>query len=284
MSVVRRLRAAGLVACAIVAGAVPAPALAEHQAFGGIDGRRSVTAATATTTSAAALMAATVTTSATAAAAASPAPAARPAAGRYLAARCGNTSGRVLLTFDDWSYQRPIRMVELAEALRARGVGAMFFPLSQYAAAYRRTAHVDVVALTRARGMYVGNHTYSHRELSRLGPAAVSWQISHGVPSTVLRPPYGSANASVRAVAARLGYRLCLRTVGTTDWAGRSPAAICATVRNQARPGGVVLMHLQTRSWAAVDCIIKGLRSRGLSLCRPAPAPTPARIPNPLYC
>src|SRR5437773_9119225 len=41
--------------------------------------------------------------------------------------RCGNTSGRVLLTFDDWAYGDPYRATRIGAYLQSRNIRAMFF-------------------------------------------------------------------------------------------------------------------------------------------------------------
>src|SRR6266516_2611731 len=48
-------------------------------------------------------------------------------AATYYNSRCGNTSGRVLLTFDDWAYGDPYRATRIGAYLQSRNIRAMFF-------------------------------------------------------------------------------------------------------------------------------------------------------------
>ena len=51
-------------------------------------------------------------------------------------ARCGNTSGRVLLTFDDWAYDDPYRATRIGAYLRSHNIRAAFFLINKYAQSY----------------------------------------------------------------------------------------------------------------------------------------------------
>jgi peptidoglycan/xylan/chitin deacetylase (PgdA/CDA1 family) len=57
-------------------------------------------------------------------------------AATYYNSRCGNTSGRVLLTFDDWAYGDPYRATRIGAHLQSRNIRAAFFLINQYAKNY----------------------------------------------------------------------------------------------------------------------------------------------------
>ena len=57
-------------------------------------------------------------------------------AATYSNARCGNTSGRVLLTFDDWAYGDPYRATRIGAYLRSHNIRAAFFLINKYAQNY----------------------------------------------------------------------------------------------------------------------------------------------------
>jgi peptidoglycan/xylan/chitin deacetylase (PgdA/CDA1 family) len=197
----------------------------------------------------------------------------------YSISRCGNTSRRVLLTFDDWSYRNPRHILDYGRYLHAHHIGAEFFLIGSYARRYPA-----IVRQLRAWGFWVGNHSYSHPDLARLSSAAVRYQVRNGVRSTYLRPPYGAYNARVKSIARQYGYRICTWTVDTRDWAGRSAAQIRAAARSGARPGGVILMHLFTKSYEALPGIVSSIRAKGLRLCRLPSHPATAMVPYPLPC
>ena len=134
-------------------------------------------------------------------------------AATYSKSRCGNASGRVLLTFDDWAYGDPYRATRVGSYLRSRNIRAAFFLINKYARDYP-----GIVSTLRQQGHWVLNHTYSHPDLTILSDSGVSWQIRNGVSSNRLRPPYGAYNSRVSSIAGSLGYRICTWTIDTRDW------------------------------------------------------------------
>ncbi|MFC5722948.1 polysaccharide deacetylase family protein [Streptomyces gamaensis] len=204
----------------------------------------------------------------------------------YDQARCGNRSGRVLLSLDDWSYDDPERAVRVGEYLRGKGIRAAFFLIGQYAAQQPRIAE-DL----RKQGHWVGNHSYSHPHLPRLSESRARQEIHDGVHSSLLRPPYGDFGPREERLAAGLGQRICTWTVDTLDWQTsggvfRSPEALRASVREapaSAKTGGVILGHLFTRFPDALPGIVADLRDQGYRFCRNTGPTTPA-IADPLPC
>jgi peptidoglycan-N-acetylglucosamine deacetylase len=205
----------------------------------------------------------------------------------YVNSRCGNTSTRVLLTFDDWAYGDPYRATRVGSYLRSRGIRAAFFPINQYARSYP-----DIVQTVRGQGHWVLNHTYSHPYLTTLSDSAVRSQIRDGVVSNRLRPPYGAYDSRISRIAGELGYRICTWTIDTRDWERpngaqyRSTASIRSIVRGSpwsAKSGGVVLGHLQTNFPDAVGGIVDDLHQQGLLFCRNRGA-VGANAPFPLTC
>jgi peptidoglycan/xylan/chitin deacetylase (PgdA/CDA1 family) len=77
-------------------------------------------------------------------------------AATYYNSRCGNTSGRVLLTFDDWAYGDPYRATRIGAYLQSRNIRAAFFLINQNAKNYP-----GIVSTLRQQGHWVLNHTCS---------------------------------------------------------------------------------------------------------------------------
>ena len=184
---------------------------------------------------------------------------------------CGNTTGNVQLSFDDGASQAQLNTI--LAVLKAKNVKATFFftPATTPANQFRQIA---------AAGHYIGNHTYSHPQLTLLGDDQVRRQLSLGRPAaantSLVRPPFGATNARVNSIITSMGYRLCLWTVDSRDWDSlntRSAAQLTNRVlygdrwTPPARPGGMVLMHGTGRyTAAALPGIIDGLRGQGLRL------------------
>ncbi|MEU4210969.1 polysaccharide deacetylase family protein [Streptomyces sp. NPDC026206] len=208
------------------------------------------------------------------------------AEGVYDRERCGNTSGRVLLTLDDWPYNDPERSVRVGAQLQAQGVRAAFFLIGKFAAQYPQ-----ITTTLRQQGHWVGNHSYTHRKLTALDDDVLTDEIRLGAGGNMLRPPYGAADERERDVAAELGYRICNWTIDTHDWEKtdgrpRSVEDIRASVRDATpdeKHNGVVLGHLFSNFPDALPGIISDLQSQGYQVCRNK-GPVTDQVPYPLDC
>lgn len=171
----------------------------------------------------------------------------------------------VALTFDDGpgAYTKT-----LLTYLKAGNVPATFFMLGQQVDTYPATAR----AVAKA-GHEIGVHTWSHRDLTRLSPVQIDKEITStvdiirnetGVTATLLRPPYGAVNASVKKEAKKAGLAVVLWNVDTLDWKTRStPKTIKAAV-GDSRRGSIILLHdIHKTSVAAVPQIIAQLQAKG---------------------
>ena len=81
----------------------------------------------------------------------------------------------------------------------------------------------------------------------------------------LFRPPYGSTNSRVAAVAGSEGFRhLVLWDIDPRDWAGGSAATIADHVIGHAHSGAIVVMHLSApHTAAAIPSIVSELRGKG---------------------
>ncbi len=118
-------------------------------------------------------------------------------------------------------------------------------------------------------GNRIGNHTYDHANLTRLGAGQVASEIQRcesaanrvlGISTApLLHAPFFAENASVRAVAGQMGFTTIRTSWDTNDWAGSSAAYI----GNRIRPG-VVTMHTQARNTvAALSAVVPALLAQG---------------------
>jgi peptidoglycan/xylan/chitin deacetylase (PgdA/CDA1 family) len=125
-----------------------------------------------------------------------------------------------------------------------------------------------------AAGYPVGNHSVSHPKLTKLSTAALQAQICgfRAIADPILgvasidwfRPPYGSWNPLVAAVATSCGYQhVLLWDIDTRDWGGASSTAI-AVQALAGKDGSIVLMHAgPANTPGALQRIIDGYRARG---------------------
>ena len=98
----------------------------------------------------------------------------------------------------------------------------------------------------------IGDHTYQHLFLPELPPSAIRFQLAQtklaiqratGQPTYFFRPPYGARDATVDAIAKRLGLLEVLWSVDSRDSLGANRAAIIGNVEAGMRPGAIILMH-----------------------------------------
>jgi peptidoglycan/xylan/chitin deacetylase (PgdA/CDA1 family) len=201
--------------------------------------------------------------------------------------QCGNLGNKVLLTFDDWPYgddpagrlHQYVNILKLSKP----AVGAMFFPIQQFV----EQEYPAAPDYLRSKHFWVGNHSWSHPDLSELKTEAqIEQEIRKGTKSNVLRPPYGHLDSRGERIAARLNLRICLwsRGLATGDDTGISADQIRSFVREHVGPGSVVLMHLSTHSLEALPGMIEDIRAKGLELCALPDKPTAVEVPDPLPC
>jgi len=170
------------------------------------------------------------------------------------------------LTFDDG----PDRYTQgVLDALAAAKVPATFFVLGGNA-----VGHADVIANIKAAGHELGNHSWSHSILTQVSEEQLRSEIARTSDllggTHLLRPPYGTYDARVAAVAGSLGHTIVNWNVDTLDWKSRDADAILAKVKQQTRPGAIILMHDggkdRSQTVAAIPRVVDWLLFNGYSL------------------
>lgn len=171
----------------------------------------------------------------------------------------------IALTFDDGPGEYT---EELINCLVENNAKATFFVLGQNVEAYPEIAK----ELSDA-GMELGNHSYSHPDLVTIGAEAAAQQVSNtdaalkaatGFEATVMRPPGGSFNDSVKAA---IDHPLIIWSIDTRDWATKSEDQTYQVVMDNAQDGSVVLMH-DIHEWSVKAAIrmIPDLIAKGFKL------------------
>jgi cellulose synthase/poly-beta-1,6-N-acetylglucosamine synthase-like glycosyltransferase/peptidoglycan/xylan/chitin deacetylase (PgdA/CDA1 family) len=187
---------------------------------------------------------------------------------------------RVALTFDDGP--DPAWTPRIAAELRRLRAPATFFLVGGQVA-----RHPSLVRSLHDQGFELGNHTFTHADLSMLSSWARSLELSTtdsaiagaaGIRPRLVRPPYSATPAAItrrqRAAltqVARQGYVIALSDTDGRDWEpGRSPQQIVAGALPRGRQGGIVLLHdgggNRARTLAALPRLVARLRERGFRL------------------
>jgi len=200
----------------------------------------------------------------------------------------------VALTFDDgWSATNGRTIVSIL--LRAH-VKATFFVNSVWLA-----KDPDLWQSIAKAGFVVGNHTYLHKDVTKMGWAEIQldlqrnarvWEAVTGTKMAPLfRPPYGYRNAATDLAAARAGYPdVILWDVDPKDTIKRFTDGQLIHNASMGRAGSIVLLHVGPDATPRIlERVIWSYRARGftfvtipelLSPVVPAPRPRPP-VPSP---
>ncbi len=171
------------------------------------------------------------------------------------------------LTFDDGPWPESTR--QILRVLKDNNVKATFFMVGQEVS--RRP---QVAREVLAQGHAIGNHSWDHPSRPRdpiMQVQKTNEQIKKviGYTPTIFRPPYGIL-AGMAHEAEREGDPVFLWSADSVDWSRPGVEKIVSRILNQARPGGISLMHdgggNRSQSVAALPLIIQGLKARGYTL------------------
>lgn len=188
----------------------------------------------------------------------------------------------VAITYDDGPGAETNRLLD---KLKAKNAHASFMVIAPSA-----EQHPELLKRMKAEGHTIGNHTKSHRQLNTLPYDQVSQEIDAGSAAIKkatgqstrwVRPPYGATNPTVDQVTRDKGVSQALWDVDTVDWKDRNSEHVCSSAVQGARAGSIVLMHdIHPTTVDAADCVIDGLRAKGLepvSLDRLLRTPVPGK-------
>ncbi|MFH9820966.1 polysaccharide deacetylase family protein [Streptomyces sp. NPDC017230] len=151
----------------------------------------------------------------------------------------------MMLTFDDGP--DPRYTPDILDTLARYDVRATFFVCGEMAD-YNR----DLLSRMADEGHVVGNHTWSHPLLTRLGRRRIRSEMertsevveqAYGEPPRWFRAPYGAWNRAAFQLGAELGMEPLAWTVDTLDWTTPGTGTIVDRVEDGAAPGVVVLSH-----------------------------------------
>lgn len=171
----------------------------------------------------------------------------------------------VALTYDDGPSQYTSAILDILETYNST---ATFFVVGERVGTYS-----SIIQRAYSLGCQIGNHTYNHTTLTSVSTSVIQNQISAtntavknvtGVSPTVMRPPGGSHNSTVRNT---VGMPIILWSIDTLDWKARNSASTVSAVLNHVQDGDIVLMHdLYSATATASLTIIPGLISKGYQL------------------
>ncbi|MBE7034083.1 MAG: hypothetical protein E7406_07655 [Ruminococcaceae bacterium] len=171
----------------------------------------------------------------------------------------------VAITFDDGPGKHTDRVLSILEKYNAR---ATFFVQGKNVPGY-----ASVMKRAVSLNNEIGNHTYSHVNLSSSSTATISQQINAtntavynatGVYPKLYRPPYGAYNSSVLNCIAMPAI---MWSVDTLDWKHRNPSKTLASVQKDTKDGAIILMHdIHEPTADSVESVVRHLLMNGYQL------------------
>ncbi len=150
--------------------------------------------------------------------------------------------GKVALTFDDGPH--PFYTEQLLDGLKERGVKATFFVTGENA-----QLHPDIIERMDKEGHLIGNHTYSHIQLTTgnreqfreelIKTNEIIMEIT-GKEVIYVRPPYGSWDKKFET---ELNMFPVLWSVDPLDWCSSNVSCITNRIIGDVEDSDIILMH-----------------------------------------
>lgn len=170
---------------------------------------------------------------------------------------------RVALTFDDGPH--PLYTEPLLDGLKERGVRATFFVTGENAA-----LHPDIIKRMHDEGHLIGNHTYTHIELTKTNREKFKRELVRtnevlqeitGEEVLYVRPPYGAWDKKLES---ELNMFPILWSVDPLDWCTADASCITQTVLKKVGENDIILMHdYYKTSVEAALAIVNELQQQG---------------------
>lgn len=177
----------------------------------------------------------------------------------------------VYLTFDDGP--DPVNTLAVMKTLVEQDVGATFFLTGE-----NIQKNPSLVKELYDNGFTIGLHGYDHRSLDSLSGGEIADQLNRtnaliveitGQGSKIMRPPYGALTEDTIATIKELKYQIYLWSLDTLDWAQSDKAEILRNVKENLRPGDIILMHAtydQSLTSEILPEVISYIKNQGYEL------------------
>lgn len=172
----------------------------------------------------------------------------------------------IALTFDDGPYESVTnRILDVLDKYNAK---ATFFVMGNRVLDYPTT-----LRRTFEEGHEIGNHTYSHKQLTKLNEKSIKYEIEYSneminqvieVGDALLRPPYGDHNALVDKI---VKVPMITWSIDSLDWKSKDKDKVIEQIKATLHENAIVLMHDLYESTAdAIEELIPYLIKEGYEL------------------
>ena len=171
----------------------------------------------------------------------------------------------VYMTFDDGPSYNTIKIVNTLVKYDSK---ATFFLVGNQIEKYAKTMDVLV-----KNGMDIGNHTYSHKELTKLRDKEILKEIDltneviynkTGIKPMFLRPSYGAMNKRIKKLSTM---PIIIWNIDTLDWKYHNSNKIKDKILKYVSDGDIILMHdTYVATLNAVEMVIPELKKQGYKI------------------
>ncbi|SHO50978.1 polysaccharide deacetylase family protein [Anaerocolumna xylanovorans] len=182
----------------------------------------------------------------------------------------GNTDiSQVALSFDD--APDTVYTPQILDILREYHLKASFSIVGEYIEKNR-----EILQRIYQEGHNLINHTYSHRDLTRLSKSNIKREITSteqmiyeitGFKTVLLRPPYGKLDVNSCRVITECNYKAILWSYNTCDWVADCKEDILCGMCSNIRNGEIILLHSYENKKPTVNAlfsIIEELLKNGI--------------------
>jgi peptidoglycan/xylan/chitin deacetylase (PgdA/CDA1 family) len=195
----------------------------------------------------------------------------------------------IAMTFDDGP--SPETTPRLLDILKQRNIKATFFMIGQNA-----ERNPTIVKRILAEGHEIGNHSWTHPQLSKLSDDRVTEEINKtqnaikdasGYTPVLMRPPYGAITARQKEwIEKQFDLSVIIWSVDPFDWKRPGASVIEQRILAGARPGAIVLSHdIHKQTVDAMPATLDALAAKGfkfvtvsqlIAMNKPKSSPTPS--------
>ncbi|AGB40834.1 putative xylanase/chitin deacetylase [Halobacteroides halobius DSM 5150] len=189
--------------------------------------------------------------------------------------RRGPTVKKIALTFDDGPDKK--YTPQILDVLDEYNAKATFFLLGKLA-----KKNPKIVQKIKADGHAIGNHSWSHANLTKLNKSELNSEINNttktiseiiNYETNLLRPPYGAISNDLLNKLEQTDYKIIHWSIDSLDWKAKSKEEIINRVLPKIHDGANILFHSAggpsqdlTPTIKALPIIIKTLRQKGYKL------------------
>lgn len=168
----------------------------------------------------------------------------------------------IAFTFDDGPNYNTNKLLDVLHKYK---VTATFFVLGS-----KIKSNEDIIRKMDSYNMEIGNHTYSHKLLTKMNGEEIKNEIEKtnqllfnilGYYPKITRPSYGSVNKKVKS---NIDTPIVIWNVDTLDWKYHNSNRIVNNILKNIKDGDIILMHdIYSATVNAVDKVIPKLQEKG---------------------